>query len=145
MKQLNITDKLELFKEKKIKEQTQFRLAIEKNIREHEDYLKKNKSFFKNFYPSKIKYYEKWLKGYMEKNESPTHYYDYNFGRAGFVIAKSDFELIALYGAKSLNIIIPQDIKCIWSSESLGHNNLYFMKDFIHIGNWIPVYEDLYL
>lgn len=92
--------------------------------------------------------YVDWLRGYIEnRNGRPTHYYDYSFGNLDWVILSTDkeCELPALYGAESLNIIVPlgQEKYLKYTEDDLGHNNIYFMKDFITLATWIPVYKNM--
>ena len=58
-----------------------------------------------------------------------------------FYVATQDFEMIELYGATAMEIIIPENIRFL--GGELGHSNLYFMKDYKNVGGWIPFYEDI--
>jgi hypothetical protein len=86
--------------------------------------------------------YERWLKGFLAKSNTPTHNYDYNFPARSFYVAAANFEIIPLYGSQSINVIVPQGVQ-VDTSRGLGHNNLYFMKDFTASNGWIPIYSDL--
>lgn len=83
--------------------------------------------------------YIKWLEGYMKKGGKPTHCYGYPMGRHDWYIAQKDFELVPLYGADAVFIIVPANIKM--TGDDRGHNELFFMKDFSHEGI-VPIYGD---
>lgn len=54
---------------------------------------------------------------------------------------KDSVEIDVLYGATSINIIIPSDK--IVKVNSLGHINLYYMNNFENHGGWIPTYGNI--
>ena len=78
--------------------------------------------------------YTNWLRGNKYKI---THVYNYNIPN-NFYVAYTDMTVVALHGANSINIIVPENVSV--SIKSLGHINVYYMKDFKNIGGWIPVY-----
>ena len=88
--------------------------------------------------------YESWLRGYIETAGGvPTHYYDYHFSITDFfVLLKSD-TLPTLYGANSVNIIVPEGLELKIENDDMGHNNVYYMKSYICGGIFIPVYENM--
>lgn len=84
--------------------------------------------------------YNAWITGFIANSGQPTHCYDYPMSNQSFYIAISDFELLALAGSTSINVIVPKGIKV--KSDDLGHCNLYFMDDFTCRGGFVPVFED---
>jgi len=89
---------------------------------------------------AKIEDYRKWLRRYLIF-EMPSDFCDYEFEDADFYVAKEDLFLPALYGATSINLIVPRGVKVEY--EKLGHNNIYFMKGFKNVGEFVPFYNDL--
>jgi len=85
--------------------------------------------------------YSQWLKGYMEAGGEPTHNYDYELP-GDFYVAMSDFKILPLYGAQSVNVIVSNEVIIDFSS-GLGHCSLFFMDNFNHLGSWIPIYTNL--
>jgi len=123
--------------QKKIQEQKekdrQWNLRKEKNI-----IPEKNPQLY-GFKPANKKDYANWLIGYLKNGGQVSHVYDYEF--PGFFIAKKDFKLGSLYGANSIQVIIPEGIK---TSNASGHNTYYFMDDFKTSGyGWVPIYSDI--
>lgn len=93
---------------------------------------------------AKVKDYKNWLAGFLERGGKPTHCYDYPLerGMEEWKVALSDFQIVPLFGADSLDIIIPKGIKFL--GGELGHTNLYFMDGFSHAGSWVPIYSDIH-
>lgn len=89
--------------------------------------------------PATYREYMAWIEGYIERGGKLTHYYDYSMP-SDFYIAISNFTIIPLYGAMSVNIIIPRGIT-VNNKTDIGHSNLYFMDGYINIGGCIPFYE----
>lgn len=122
-------------------------LEWNKGIREREIAHQKVKELSDNLLRGKIirassSDYKKWLKGYLEKGGKPTHVYNYPLPHDWF-IATDNFTILPLYGAQSINIIVPEGIFADIGVKGLGHNNLYFIKDFSTSGSWIPIYDDI--
>jgi hypothetical protein len=86
--------------------------------------------------------YIKWLTKYIEYGGKPTHFYDYAFNDF-YVLTQEHVEIPPLYGGLSLNIIVPEFVELI-KAKNIGHNNLYFMKDFTQRGDFVPVYRDIF-
>jgi hypothetical protein len=86
--------------------------------------------------------YARWLRGFMEAGGSPSHTFDYRMP-SDFYVAVSSFDLPAYYGAGSIHVIVPQNVKVTFGD--IGHNSLYLMENFDHVGSWIPVYSDIVL
>ena len=93
--------------------------------------------------------YEKWLNGYLEKGGKITHWYNHStemessrwiiFERStsfGDGSQPSDINIIALEGVK-ISIVNSS------SGEPLGPNSIFFMDNFTHKGNWVPIFMDL--
>jgi len=93
---------------------------------------------------ARVEDYKNWLAGFLEKGSKPTHCYEYPMERGldEWKVAFNDFQISPLFGTESLQIIIPSGIKFL--GGELGHNNLYFMDGFSHIGGWAPVYSDIH-
>ena len=85
--------------------------------------------------------YEKWLAGYMNQGGKPTNSYDYDMPEDKWFLATKDFQIEALHGSNSLQIIVKSGV--IFKGGELGHTNLYFMDDFKLMGGWVPVYRDI--
>ena len=84
--------------------------------------------------------YIQWLEGFVDAGNTPTHYYSYPFSRwNSFYVAKKDFELVPLYGADSINIIVPEGITILGGSR--GHNNIFCYNGYKHRGT-VPVFSD---
>jgi len=96
--------------------------------------------------PAKVSDYEAWLKGWSFKDKRV----DY-FNLKGKFSERSFYVLLAkpayipeLYGANSVNLIVPLNVGI--SPDSIrktyhscsGHNNIYFMKNFRLVGRDIP-------
>lgn len=103
-----------------------------------------NKWFKDNLLPclrrAKPNDYLKWLTGYLQKGGEISHVYLYNMPDR-FYVATGDFDMQPLlYGAQSVSIIIPENIK--FNGGNLGHCELYFMKDFTTNGI-VPLFNDI--
>jgi hypothetical protein len=84
--------------------------------------------------------YLKWLSGFFENGGKPTHFYDYPMD--DFYVAKEDFYCKPLYGASSINIIVPESVKYLGGKT--GHNNIYLMDGFQYEG-WglfVPIFSN---
>lgn len=106
-----------------------------------------------------LKDYVDWLCGFIEEGNEPSHAYDYPIDDLGgfvvvqggvrrvsaldsFFVAEKDFELIPLYGARAMRIIVPKGVKFL--GGELGHTYLYFMDEYEVEGNisWVPTYTN---
>lgn len=94
-----------------------------------------------HFRAATIDIYVDWLKQYCQNGGRPTHYYEYPWLRAKFLLARKNFTLDGECGAASRPILVPYDVEFL--GGSLGHNNLYFQRDYSCMGGWVPVYQDL--
>ena len=98
--------------------------------------------------PATINEYIDWLIGYLKKGGEITHSYDYPMTRVleeWFVVEK-DFTIRPLYGARSVNLIVPHGVKFLGKKKDLGHSNLYFEDEFKTLNDTfdeIPVYCDI--
>jgi len=81
--------------------------------------------------------YLDWLLAYSKINKTVfTHRYDYTFYNGEFYVALDDFTISPLYGAGSINIIVPKQVHI---NGELGHINLYLHGDKPEaIGGWVP-------
>lgn len=83
--------------------------------------------------------YIKWLEGYVASGGKIRHAYDHTFPGTMYV-AKKDCTVTPLYGENTVEIIVPEHINV--TIEELGHNTLYFMKDFKIEGGSASIYSD---
>jgi hypothetical protein len=79
-----------------------------------------------------VKDYLKWLEGFFNNGGLPSHCYDYPFERRDFYIAHCSLKVPALYGAMSLNIIVPVgvSIQPIDNAQGFGHIGIFWMDGF---------------
>lgn len=84
--------------------------------------------------------YVSWLSGYLAGGGEATHCYDYPWSRADFLVASADFQLGGECGSSARPIIVEPGAR--WLGGQRGHNNLYRLSDFEHLGGWVPVYSD---
>lgn len=86
--------------------------------------------------------YLDWLSAYSIVNSSVfTHRYDYSFYRADFYVALNDFTITPLYGASSINIIVPEHVTV---HGDVGHNQLYLHGEKpTEVGGCVPYFSDL--
>lgn len=75
--------------------------------------------------------YDAWLTGHLKRGGKVAHFYDYVMPRDQWYLATLSFEIQPLYGATSINLVVPKGIKI---DGSTGHNNLYFMDGFTSRG-----------
>lgn len=91
--------------------------------------------------------YSLWIAGYLAGGGKITHAYDRPFSRADdWFVAFRDFTLMPLYGALSVNIIVPEGITVVCPDP--GHSKLYFLDGFTvgipgqHFSVSVPVFSD---
>ena len=87
--------------------------------------------------------YKKWLEGYLEKGGNFSHYYDYDMRLDNWFVAIKDFPMQDYYGAMSIYIIIPVNLKITDTPTKFGHNEIYFMENFEALGHFIPLYKNI--
>lgn len=85
--------------------------------------------------------YQRWLDGFLKTGGTITHDYDYPFGRWDWYIAESNHYVTPLYGAESINLIIPEKFDLI--GTDFGHNNYFIMKGFA-CNSIVPIFSDTY-
>lgn len=83
--------------------------------------------------------YGRWLEKYFASGGEPTHFYDYTMPNS-FRIAVMSFVLTPLYGANSLEIIVPASVQV---SGAPGHTKVYRMDD--PQARFVPIYSDTVL
>ncbi|MBA7716890.1 hypothetical protein ES703_125974 [subsurface metagenome] len=122
-----------------------FRAKTAKYEKERNERIKKaEKLFMGKLRQARVEDYKNWLAGFLAMDNKPTHCYDYPLERGldEWKVALSDFQIVPLFGANSLQIIIPKGIKFL--GGELGHNNLYLMDGFSCLGGWVPIYSDIH-
>ena len=67
--------------------------------------------------------YAAWLTGFMKAGGKPTHFYDYATPLGNWFTALEDFTVLPLYGAMSVNIIVPAGIHLLGGDT--GHSSLF--------------------
>lgn len=113
--------------------------------------------------------YAAWLIGYMEAGGQPTHFYDRPMIRPGVTVvggdlvngfqtqeAAPDWMVLCeepadgvpqLYGSQSMNVVVPRGVHTGPMPRTFhgasGHNSLYFMDGFRHVGSLVPLYSDV--
>lgn len=96
--------------------------------------------------------YEAWLAGWMAAGGTPTHFYGYPTPTEGWWVALADTVILPLYGAFSINVIVPAGIDV---TGVTGHSNLYVTTaegEYLHQGfhqgkpsqdsPYVPVWTD---
>lgn len=86
--------------------------------------------------------YIDWLVGYIGTGGKISHVYNYESGRWDFLSLKKDAKITELYGASSVNIIVPKGINCDITGD-IGHNNVFFMDGFKKASNVVPLFNDI--
>lgn len=108
-------------------------------------FLLAQERMFPNLKHASLEDYKRWLKGYLSLGNESTHYYDYPFSHVAdeFYSAIAHFEVVPLFGAQAISIIVPESI--IVSGEDKGHSNLYFEEGFRVAGKhpFVPIYSDI--
>lgn len=116
----------------------------QESLREEFDLLseKFNQNVLPNLRKAEAYQYEEWLQAYLSTDEGEiTHVYNYDLP-SRFYVARNSFHLSALYGALAVSIIVPKGITV--SYGELGHNNLYLMEGPANVGDWAPLYDDMF-
>jgi len=101
---------------------------------EDTDQVKIKREILKNCLPARPEEYFHWLKN---TNERITHVYNYDMPNNFYVIYK-DAEINALYEGNSLVLLVPDGVNV--TIKKLGHNKIFYFKDFTSVGDWIPIY-----
>jgi len=95
--------------------------------------------------PARPKDYRKWLKGFVAKGGKITNVYDYPISSdlSDWFVAHRAFEISPLFGASSINIIAQEGVELL--GGELGHNEIYFLDNYEHMGSNVPTYTDMKL
>jgi hypothetical protein len=95
--------------------------------------------------------YGQWLGRFLDLDGEPTHFYEYPTPLHRWRTALNHFEVLPLYGASAIHIVVPAGIVVTGDG---GHNNLYFIGDDrpLYQGfhdtrpherpSYVPVYSD---
>ena len=81
--------------------------------------------------PATADEYSAWLQGHLENGGTITHYRDRLTG--GIVIATASFFLPNLFGAQSIDLIVPGGLD-VTTEGGFTHNTVYFMDGFRVVG-----------
>jgi hypothetical protein len=93
-----------------------------------------------------VKDYVDWLRGYLARGGAIMYARDYPMSHGKFLVATGDFTLGGECGAVAASIIARPGVR--WTRNphvpdaGRGHNQLFFMDGFIHVGNGAAVYSD---
>lgn len=120
-------------------EQEQYLGKIEAESRQRD--ADKN-SMMQHLRKANIADYLDWLSAYSKVNQEVfTHRYDYSFYQQDFYVALTDFTIKPLYGAPSINIIVPDHITV---HGDVGHNKLFLHGENPEsVGHYVPYFIDL--
>lgn len=83
--------------------------------------------------------YKRWLDGHIINGGEISHVYQYNMPD-NFLVAQAAMKITPLYGARSVQIIVPRGIRV--EAEDVGHNNVYYMDGFTCTGGWAPLFQN---
>ena len=135
---LNVTEKINKALQKEESEREIYKERRKEYAREKTRERVAASVWIKTLKPAKERYYSDWLSGYLEQEGNEiTHVYNYRMPES-FMLACAPLTVTPLYGARALSIIVPEHIDC--KVESLGHNNIFYMKDFSCEGIFVPFY-----
>lgn len=87
--------------------------------------------------------WQRFLRGWCQAGNQPSHRYDYPFARARFTVADADFVTRAAFGSAAQHILVSAGVR--WLGGDLGHTQLYFLADFrvsCTGSPWVPEYSD---
>lgn len=90
--------------------------------------------------PASPRDYTKWLDKFLLEGGDISHIYDYPIGRWDFYVATKDIILTPLYGAKSLNIIVPIGINV--DNIDCGHINVFYTDEKNSASSIVPCFSD---
>jgi len=136
-----VDPRLEKFITKEEEEDNKRKIDRIKQEQKHRKYIEnKNEYILPNIRIAHVNEYIKWLDGFLDSGETPTHRYSYPFSQwDSFYIAYKDFVITPLYGSASINIIVPKGIKV---TGNPGHTNLYFFDGYCTNNGFIPIFSD---
>ena len=94
--------------------------------------------------------YAAWLRGYITRGGTPTHFYEYPFAVAGMRYASSDVVIDSEreFGARSRSVILAPGVQATRSNpdrpfSGWGHSTVYEMDGFQRAGgSVVPAYSD---
>lgn len=110
--------------------------------RQHERLMIAKYAMLQSFRTANKRDYELWLAGYLEAGGKITHVYDYPWGRRDWYAPVADnVELIPLYGATSIQIIVPAGMTV---SGDGGHSLIFWMDGF-RAPRVVPLFSDIKL
>ena len=145
MDDMNVSKIIGRFRYDKFKEELKrINESTEYELEEKKRYTRFNELTRNKLVGARIEDYVAWLEGYIKNGNLPTHSNDYPMSRVigEFFIATNDIEISALYGTSAINIIVPEKVKFL--GGELGHNNIYLLDGYKHLGYFVPLYSDIY-
>lgn len=89
--------------------------------------------------------YGQWLSGYIQSGGAIDYFRDYPMQHGWFVLT-SVGELPELYGAQSIDLIVPIGIHvfgCRTFHGRSGHNNIYYMDNYRFVGGGVAVFRNI--
>jgi hypothetical protein len=135
---VNNSDLNKIRDDAKIKEAAQ-RLEIERRHKEMDAQTKTAKERLTSYcIPVDVREYSKWLKEYLAIGGEITCVYDYPMDR--IYMATADFELLPLYGASSVSLILPRGIKIIGEH---GHIEVFDFNTMTPWSGRVPLYSNV--
>ena len=139
---MNISSKINAACDTERRKNIEWKERMAQQRREHSETQEKASSIM---YPSLTKVdglmYAEWLKGYLENGGNISHVYDYPM--RDVYVATDDIEIVPLYGASSISIVVTGKAK-VSAPNGLGHINIYVMEDFKVMGcGFVPLYSDV--
>ena len=86
--------------------------------------------------------YMEWLVGYLQRGGRPTHLYHFSFYRDKWYKAVKNVKTaVALYGASSINIIVPKGIEI--ASGNWGHSAIFFVDGYRVSNGTVHLYMEI--
>jgi len=113
----------------------------------HAEDKQKRERFLDACRPSTPAEYAAWLTGWLRRGGRVTHPHGYPLH--GFVTMQRYATVPELYGALSLNILVPEDVPLAPANLARtfhgcsGHNGVFFMTGFQVVAQVVPSYTDV--
>lgn len=117
----------------------------EHHERQMRDSQQARERFLEACRPATAADYAAWLSGWLARGGQVTHIYDYEIGRADWWVMDRYASPPKLYGAQSVNVIVPDGVPLRPANVrgNVGHNSFFFMDGFAADALWVPSYTDV--